>query len=179
MQITFNFAWVESEYDEFRTDLPFAFTQERPTGGNFPPVIIRRPFDYSGNTLIASPEFSFTGSIDYEIPLPGQIGGRGIGTLTPRYSFSWKDDVFFDAGSGTGAYLNFPEATFGQEAFWIHNATLSWRSEDSLIEITGWVHNFMDEYYKTNSTDNSVGLNYLLHSWADPRTYGITATVSF
>jgi iron complex outermembrane receptor protein len=180
MNITFNFAWVNSEYDEFVTDLPFKFAQERPNGrGNFPAITIYKTFDYSGNTLIASPEFSFTSSIDYEIPLPGQIVGRGLGSLTPRYSVSWKDDVYFDPGKGTGAYLNFPEATFGQEAFWVHNAALSWRSENDLIEITGWVHNFMDEYYKTNSDDLSVGLNFLLHSWADPRTYGVTVTISF
>ncbi|MCH7643781.1 MAG: TonB-dependent receptor [Myxococcales bacterium] len=180
MNITFNFAWVESEYDEFRTTLPFDFSMERPGGrGGFNRVTIRVPFDYSGNTLIASPEFSFTGSINYQIVLPGQIAGRGLGTLTPRYSFSWKDDVFFDAGSGTGAYLNFPVATFGQEAFWIHNAALSWRSENELIEITGWVHNFLDEFYKTNSEDVSIGLSYILNSWADPRMYGITVTISY
>jgi iron complex outermembrane receptor protein len=179
MQITFNFAWVDSEYDEFVTVLPFFFAQERPNGGNFPPQIIHVPFDYSGNTLIASPELSFTGSIDYEIPLPGQIAGRGLGTLVPRYSFSWKDDVFFDAGEGRGAYLNFPKATFGQKAFWIHNASLSWSSENELLEITAWVHNLRDEFYKINSDDLSVGLNYLLHSWADPRTYGISATIAF
>ncbi len=180
MNITFNFAWVESEYDEFITDLPFFFSQPRPNGrGNFEPIVIRVPFDYSGNTLIGSPEFSFTGSIDYEIPLPGEVLGRGLGTLTPRYSFSWKDEVFFDAGEGKGSQLNFPEATFGQEAFWIHNASLSWRSENELLEITGWVHNFMDTHYKLSSDDLSVGLNYLLHSWADPRTYGITVTLSY
>jgi len=180
MQISFNFAWVESEYDQFMTDLPFFFAQPRPNGqGNFPPKVIRVPFDYSGNPLIGSPKYSFTGSIDYEIPLPGEIRGHGVGTLTPRYSFSWKDDVYFDAGKGQGAYLNFPIATFGQEAFWIHNAALSWRSENELIEITGWVHNFMNQYYKLSSDDLSVGLNYLLHSWADPRTYGITVTLSY
>jgi iron complex outermembrane receptor protein len=180
MEITFNFAWVESVYDEFLTTLPFKFAQERPNGqGNFPPKTIFKTFDYSGNTLIASPRFSFTGSIDYEIPLPGEISGHGLGFIIPRYSFSWKDDVYFDAGKGQGAYLNFPVATFGQEAFWIHNAALSWRSESEMIEITGWVHNIFDEYYKTNSEDYSVGVNFLLHSWADPRTYGVTATISF
>jgi iron complex outermembrane receptor protein len=180
MSITFNFAWVESQYNEFRTLLPFKFAQERPNGqGNFPPKEIFKEFDYSGNTLLASPRFSFTGSIDYEIPLPGEIFGRGLGKIVPRYSFSWKDDVYFDAAQGKGAYDNFPVATFGQEAFWVHNAALSWRSENELLEITGWVHNFMNEYYKTSSDDYSVGFNFLLHSWADPRMYGITVTLSY
>jgi len=37
----------------------------------------------------------------------------------------------------------------------------------------------MNEYYKTSSDDYSVGYNFLLHSWADPRTYGITVTLSY
>jgi hypothetical protein len=48
-----------------------------------------------------------------------------------------------------------------------------------MLEITAWVHNFMDEFYKTNTDDLSRALGYLLHSWSDPKTYGITATVSF
>jgi iron complex outermembrane receptor protein len=180
MNVTFNGAWVESEYNEFITDLPFRFQPTKPGGRNVGGrITVRFPFDYSGNDLIGSPRFSFTGSIDYEIPLPGQIFGRGLGTLSPRYSFSWKDDIFFDAGSGKGAYLNFPEATFGQEAFWIHNASLSWRSENELIEVTGWVHNFLDEHYKTSSDDVSIGLQYILNAWADPRTYGITISLSY
>jgi iron complex outermembrane receptor protein len=180
MNIGFNAAWVESNYSEFITYLPFKFFPIKPGGRTNPrPVVVLFPFDYSGNDLIGAPQFSFTGSIDYEIPLPGEIAGRGLGSLTPRYSFSWKDDIYFDPSSGQGTYINFPKSTFGQEAFWIHNASLSWRSEDSLVEITGWVHNFLDEYYKTASFDLSQGLNYIQNAWADPRTYGITVTLSY
>jgi len=176
MNITFNAAWVESEYNEFTTLLPFRFRKARPGGmGFFPPIIVRFPFDYAGNDLIGSPRFSFTGSIDYEIPLPGAFPG----SLSPRYSFSWKDDIYFDSSSGTGAYLNFPESYFGQEAFWIHNASLSWRSENDRFEVTGWVHNFLDQHYKTSSDDLSQGLGYILNAWADPRTYGVTVSLSY
>jgi iron complex outermembrane receptor protein len=180
MSITFNAAWVESVYDEFKTLLPFNF--RRTIAGSkkrFPKEKIWFPFDYSGNDLIGSPNFSFTGSIDYEIPLPGQISGRGLGSLTPRYSFSWKDSIYFDPGSGRGTYLNFPKATFGQKSFWIHNASLSWGSENELIEITAWVHNLANQYYKTWSGDYSLGVNYILDAWADPRTYGISVSLSF
>jgi iron complex outermembrane receptor protein len=180
MDITFNFAWVESEYNEFVIGLPFFFSRPRPNGrGTFPPTIVRFPFDYSGNDLIGSPQYSFTGSIQYEIPLPGQIEGHGLGTLTPRYSFSWKDDIYFDSAEGQGSYINFPKSFFGQESFWIHNASLTWRSENSRFEVTGWVHNFLDEYYKTWSGDSSIGLSYTQNAWADPRTYGVSVTVSY
>jgi len=180
LQITFNAAWVESDYSEFITELPFRFRPMKPGGRIVGEIVtVWFPFDYSGNDLIGSPRYSFTGSIQYEIPLPWQIAGHGLGSLTPAYSVSWKDDIYFDAGSGRGAYLNFPEATFGQPAFWIHNASLTWKSENEMIEVVGWVHNFLDEHYKTSSDDLSIGLSFIRNAYADPRTYGITVTLSY
>jgi iron complex outermembrane receptor protein len=179
MNITFNAAWVESLYDEFEIFLPFRFQPVKPGGRKIGGVEkIWFPFDYSGNRLLGSPNFSFTGSIDYEIPLPGGVVGPFPGVLVPRYSFNWKDDIFFDTAEGKGSYQNFPESYFGEKAFWIHNASLSWRSENDWIEITGWVHNFLDQRYKTSSDDFS-GLGYTRNAWADPRTYGISLSVSY
>ena len=180
MNLTLNAAWVESEYTEFVVPLPFQKQPVKPPSGKpRPPVSFRKEFDYSGNPLIASPRFSVTGSVDYEIPIPAQPGRPGLGFIIPRFSFSWKDDVFFDAGRGTGALLNFPEATFGQEAFWVFNGALSWRSEDERIELTGWVHNFTDNHYKIQSFDLSRGFRLILDAYADPRTYGVTLTISY
>jgi iron complex outermembrane receptor protein len=180
LSLTYNFAWVESEYTNFVVGLPFQRREKKPTGiGFYPPINYRKEFDYSGNPLIASPRYSMTGSVDYTIPIPAKIGRPGLGFIIPRFSFSWKDDVFFDAGRGQGALLNFPEATFGQKSFWVFNASLGWRSEDERIEVVGWVHNFMDERYKTQNFDLSRGLQLILEAYADPRTYGVTVTVSF
>jgi iron complex outermembrane receptor protein len=179
MNITLNASWVESEYLDFKIDLPFQFRQPKPGGGFFPPVFFTQEFDYSGNPLIAAPRFSATGSIDYRIPLPWQVGQRGLGYVTPRFSFSWKDDVFYDATSGQGAMQNFPTGTFGQKAFWIFNGSLSWLSDTERIEITGWVHNALDTHYKTQSFDLSRGFRKILDAYADPRTFGITVSASF
>ena len=180
LTLTFNAAWVESEYTEFIVALPFQIREDRQGGGPRPPAIkFLREFDYSGNPLIASPRFSMTGTITYNILLPGGFRGHGMGTLTPRFSFSWKDDVFFDAGRGQGALLNFPEATFGQEAFWVFNSALSWRSDNERFEVTGWVHNFLDEHYKTQSDDLHRAFALLRDAYADPRTYGITVSLSY
>jgi outer membrane receptor protein involved in Fe transport len=136
-------------------------------------------FDYTGNTLLASPNWSVTGSIEYDIPLPGQVAGRGLGTLTPRFSFSWKDDVLYDTCGGRGNRCNFRPGSFGQDAFWVFNAALTWTSEKEMFTLTGWVRNFMDEHYKTQSLDRSRGLGVILDAYADPRTYGITASFAF
>jgi iron complex outermembrane receptor protein len=179
LNLTYNFAWVRSEYNEFVVRLPFLIREEAKPGTQpRPPFEVLKEFDYSGNPLIASPRYSMTGSASYEIPLP-EWNGWALGSLTPRFSFSYKDDVFYDATSGKGALNNFPEGTFGQEAYWIYNAALTWRSEDERFEVLGWVHNFLDEHYKTESFDVSRGFNLILDAYADPRTYGVTVSVSF
>jgi outer membrane receptor protein involved in Fe transport len=121
-----------------------------------------------------------TGSIGYEVPLPGTLFNQGLGSLTPYFSFVWKDDMYYDACEGTGVRCNFPDkGTFGQTAFWVVNAALTWRSEDERFELTGWVHNFLDEHYKTQNFDLTDGLGIILDAYADPRTYGMTFTMSF
>jgi iron complex outermembrane receptor protein len=181
LTLNYNFSWVESEYKDFIVSLPFFIRQERAGGGiqagQF--TTVRFDFDYSGNPLIASPRFAMAGSVAYEIPLPWQLGDFGLGTLTPRFSFAWKSDLYFDASSGRGAQVNFPVATFGQPAYWVLNGSLRWRSEDERFELLGWVHNFLDEHYRTESFDLSREFRLLLDAYAEPRTYGITATIAF
>ena len=180
MSVTLNASWVESEYLDFKVGLPFTIRKKIPgTQRYFPSITVLQEFDYSGHPLIASPHFSVTGSIDYRIPLPQQVGGRELGYVTPRFSFSWKDDVFYDATSGQGALQNFPTATFGQTAFWIINGSLSWLSADERFEVTGWVHNALDEHYKSQSFDMSRGYGIILDAYADPRTYGVTVSLAF
>jgi iron complex outermembrane receptor protein len=183
LYLTLNAAWVESEYKEFVIDIPDKIRLPKPCRTCPPPdprfIIIERKFDYTGNTLIASPNFSATGSIEYDIPLPGQVAGRSLGTLTPRFSFSWKDEMLYDACGGRGNRCNFEAGFFGQDDFWIFNAALTWTSENEMFTLTGWVHNFMDEHYKTQSFDLSRGLGIILDAYADPRTYGVTVTLTF
>ena len=152
---------------------------EGPPGTRPQRIDFQKVFDYSGNDLIAAPEFAVTGSISYEIPLPGSIGTRGLGFLTPRFSFSWKDDIFHDASGGRGVQVNFPEGTFGQEAFWIYNASLGWKSENSGFEVIGWVRNFLDERYTIQSFDLTRGFGIILDAYSDPRTYGLTVTLTY
>jgi iron complex outermembrane receptor protein len=183
LYITLNAAWVESEYEEFSVSFSERIAFPKPCRTcprpDPPFVIIERVYDYTGNTLLASPNWSVTGSIEYDIPLPGQVAGRGLGTLTPRFSFSWKDDVLYDTCGGRGNRCNFRPGSFGQDAFWVFNAALTWTSEKEMFTLTGWVRNFMDEHYKTQSLDRSRGLGVILDAYADPRTYGITASFAF
>jgi iron complex outermembrane receptor protein len=182
LYLTFNGAWVESEYEEFVVTFSETFTFPKQRGEpppDPPSIVIQREFDYTGNTLIASPNLSMTGSVEYAIPLPGMVAGRGFGTLTPRFSFSWKDEMLYDQCGGRGNRCNFEEGFFGQDAYWVFNAALTWTSENEMFTLTGWVHNFLDEHYKSQSFDLSRGLGIILDVYADPRTYGMTATFAF
>ncbi len=179
LNITFNGSWVDSEYLDFKVNIPFRRV-ERPCPNCDPiQVSFEKEFDYSGSELVASPNFSMTGSISYEIPLPGHIGSRGLGFLVPRFSFSWKDDIFFDASNGTGPLTNFPEGTFSQSAFWLFNGSLAWRSENSGVEVIGWVRNFLDTHYKTQAFDLTQGFGSIIDAWSEPRTYGLTVTLPY
>jgi len=181
LNLTYNFAWVYSEYLDFTVGYTETFRPPRPcrTCPRPDPVLIPRTYDYTGNPLIASPSFSMTGSAEYELPLPGTLFGSGLGTLTPRFSFSWKDQIFFDACSGKGTACNFEEGFFGEEPTWVFNAALTWRSEGERFELTGWVHNFLDNYYKVQNFDLTQSFGIILDAYAEPRMFGITATVSF
>jgi iron complex outermembrane receptor protein len=183
LNISYNFAWVKSEYLDF--SVTYVDRQKKPKECRTcpppdPPFIdIFRSYDYTGNPLIASPRYAMTGSVEYELPLPGRLFGRSLGTLTPRFSFSWKDQIFFDTCSGRGTKCNFTDGFFGQEPYWLFNTTLTWRSADERFELMGWVHNFTNQYYKTQNFDLSEGIGVILDAYAEPRTFGITATISF
>jgi iron complex outermembrane receptor protein len=180
LDLTYNFAWVESEYLDFSVSFTEIFRPPRPcrTCPRPDPVELFRSYVYTGSPLIASPRYSMTGSAAYTLPL-GTLAGWSLGSITPRLSFSWKSEVFFDPCMGRGTRCNFEEGFFGQQPYWVFNAALTWRSEDDRFELMGWVHNFMDEHYKTQNFDLSRGLGVILDAYAEPRTYGITATVSF
>jgi iron complex outermembrane receptor protein len=183
LYITFNGAWVESEYEEFVVSFSEKFRKPKPCRTCPPPdppsIVIQRKFDYSGNTLIASPRLSATGSIEYDIPLPWQVGRYGLGTVSPRFSFTWKDTLLYDQCGGRGNRCNFDAAFFAQEPFWVFNAALTWASENERITVTGWTRNFLNTHYKTQSFDLSRGLGIILDVYAEPRTFGVTATLAF
>jgi hypothetical protein len=41
------------------------------------------------------------------------------------------------------------------------------------------VHNFLDEHYKSQSFDVTRAWGTILDAYADPRTYGLTVTLTY
>ncbi|HEX5065888.1 MAG TPA: hypothetical protein VFY49_07230, partial [Myxococcota bacterium] len=134
--------------------------------------------DYTGNRLINSPQFKFSGAVDYTFEL-----GR-YGAILPRMDFAWTDDTFFDPAEGKGNPNAFgqqflPDYAVGQKAYWVLNGRLGYRTEDGTIEIAGWVRNFLDATYKTYGFDASQFSQVVINYYGEPRTYGMDFTVRF
>jgi iron complex outermembrane receptor protein len=121
-------------------------------------------FDYSGNPLIAAPEWSLSGIVEYQIPL------SRWGSLVPQYDFSYRSKVYLDPQHAD---------PISQDPYWLHNARLAYRTPDGRWEVAGWVQNFMDEHYKVDVFDFSRDFETILAVYGDPRTYGITVAFAW
>jgi iron complex outermembrane receptor protein len=167
-RLILNFAggYLDSEYTEFMTS--FERRSFEP-GQGF--TIINVEADYSGNRLIASPDWSFTGSVQYTVP-------SRFGDLTPRFSFSYRDDTFFDANEGCGAEDNIPECLLQQPSLWLFNATLRYAAPGGQIEVLAFVRNFLDKEYKVQSFDVTTN-GFVIDVYGEPRTFGAAITLRF
>lgn len=165
------FAWLESKY------LDFDQTTRRQIPGSFPPAFSSSRQDYSGSRLIASPEFSFSGGIRYDWAIDG------LGTITPRFDFSWRSEIFFDPNEGRGYFERngefLPGGTLGDDDLALLHAQLSYATPEDRVTLTGWVRNLTDEAYKVDGFDLSDGFDSVLYVIGVPRTYGLTAEIRF
>jgi len=166
LEFDVRFGWLDSEFLDFQTEtlIPLA-------SGN---GVIEVTNDFTGNTLLNSPEFSVSGGFRWAFEL-----GR-LGTLTPRYDFSWTDEVFFDPTEGRGTPRGgerLPKGTLGQAALLTHNVRLSYSPRSGGIELSGWCRNVTDERSKTYAFDASRFRSVVINFVGDPRSCG--ADVAF
>lgn len=168
LELTARAGWLESTF------LDFSDTGARPSG--IPNVVVQDVFDFNGNRLPNTPRFKVSASASYALEL-----GR-FGTVIPRWDVSWTDEIFFNQTNGRGvpgANVTMPNRTIGQQPYWLHNARLTYRVPSGNIEVSGWVRNVTDELYKTLSFDASAGPGLVGNLVGDPRTYGLSVSLSF
>jgi iron complex outermembrane receptor protein len=149
-----SFAWLESRYTDF------LHTRVDSSGA----ADLARTENFSGNQLINAPQFAFAGYAQWDFRV-----GR-YGTLTPRVDWSFKDEVFFSPAN---------IEPVSQGALWLMNARLAYRTPDDTIEVVGWVRNLTDEIYRLDVIDLTRFQKSILYAMGDPRTYGISLSVSF
>jgi iron complex outermembrane receptor protein len=166
------FSWLESQFLDFqRRD---QFLRSGGAGGS----VVFRDAQNSGNSLLNSPEFKVSLTAEQTIPLDR------YGSLTARYDGVWTATTFYDASAGKGlgdldGVQFLPDDTIAQQPFWLHNARVSWRAPGGRFELAGWVRNIEDKAYKTFAFDGSTFQATTIYFVGDPRTYGLSATVTF
>jgi iron complex outermembrane receptor protein len=112
--------------------------------------------DYSGNQLPLSPHVSFSGLIDYKVPV-------GPGTLDLQFNANYKSHQFFDIS-------NDPYTTQG--GYWIENARVAYQFDDSHWEVAGFVRNLSDQKYYLDAFDLSF-VGFIQGITGAPRTFGV------
>jgi outer membrane receptor protein involved in Fe transport len=167
-------SWLETQFLEFIQEQ----AQTRTLG--LRKVNFIRELDFSGNSLLNSPEFKVSLTADQTVPL-----GR-YGSMNFRWDGAWTDEVAYDASEGAGTPtfegIQFmPDNTIGQKAYWLHNFRVGYRTPDGGIELAAWVRNATDEVYKTFAFDASaLQINRTtIYFLGDPRTYGLSLTATF
>ncbi len=153
-QLFVSFAWLEAKYTDFVN------VKINLAGGNSVPITENN----SGNRLINAPKLAFSGFTRWPIDL----GGRG--TLIPRLDWAFKDKVYFSPTN---------EEPLSQDAFWLLNCRIAYKTPNDAIEIAGWVRNLTNEIYRVDVINLSAFRGSVLYAIGDPRTYGLSVQYNF
>lgn len=156
IRIRLNFAWLDAHY----TDFVNIFTLQS-IGDSLTETT--QAEDFTGNRVVNSPEFAFIGFVAWPIP-------TRWGTFVPRFDWSHKGAVFFSPQNSS---------LVKQDALWLANVRLAYRSPDESIELAGWVRNLTDQAYTEDVFNLARLRSAILHAIGDPRTYGVTLTLRF
>jgi iron complex outermembrane receptor protein len=150
-----NLGWLDSEFGSF------VVTKTVPQPRGSPEEF---QFNYKGNRLVAAPEWNFSAIAEWEFPL------FGWGSLVPQYDLNWRSKAYLD-----------PQMVdpISQDAYWVHNARIAYRTPDDRIELAFWVSNLFKEEYKVDVFDVTRDGNTILEVWSEPRTYGVTLSLNW
>jgi iron complex outermembrane receptor protein len=147
--------WLDTEFRDFKVTKTILGRRGAPTP---------HTFDYEGHALVAAPRWNFSIIADYEIPL------FGWGALVPGYDVNWRSKVYLD-----------PQQLdpISQEAYFLHNCRIAYRTPSERIELAFWVSNLFEEEYKVDVFDVTRDANTILEVWGEPRTYGVTLSLNW
>jgi outer membrane receptor protein involved in Fe transport len=171
LQLSANAGWLHGEFLDFQ----IRNTQRTGTGETIPITS-----DFSGDQLLNSPQFKASGAVTWDLDF-----GR-FGFVIPRYDFSWTDDVAFGLNEGRGTATTdlqgtprHPEFAIGQEAYWIHNVRLAYRTPTGNVEVAVFCRNLEDTVYKNYAFDATNFSQVVLNFVGTPRTIGLDVIVTF
>jgi outer membrane receptor protein involved in Fe transport len=151
--ISGNLGWLDSEFTEFLVTK----TSTRGQGTS-------RQFNYAGNQLVSAPKWNFAVISKYEFPL------FNWGTLIPQWDFNYRSKVYLDPQNID---------PISQDGYWLNNLRIAYRTPDNRIELAFWVANLFDEEYKIDTFDLTLEFNSIIEVWSEPRTYGVTLSLTW
>jgi iron complex outermembrane receptor protein len=93
----------------------------------------------NGNTLKKSPEFNFSASAQYTVPLPR-------GSLKLRADYSWVDEQFHDAANSRAFDAARTPITL-EDSYGLLNARVAYLTAGEALEIAAYGNNLSDEVY--------------------------------
>ncbi len=115
--------------------------------------------DLSGNRLARTPEFTFSGGVDYNMPLSAAL------SLDARVEYQWQDDMPW-----------LVENTVFEESYGLLDARVAIESRDGGWEAALFGKNLTDELYRV---DAIPFLGDVFSRFGAPRSYGIQFAKSF
>ena len=121
--------------------------------------------DNQGNKLSNSPELMFNARARYEFPI-GESGWQAIVATDVMF----RDEVFFSLGNN---------GQNSQDSLWLWNGRIGVLSPDEHWDFSIWAKNLTDEFYTTQSYDNTGGIFPSQNYIGLPRTFGVNGKYSF
>ncbi len=154
-QIDGNFAYLNTEFDEFCTNDTRDLTRPIDTA-NCPGTP-----NLAGNKLPRAPEIQVNLAAMYTHDFGSNLEGFA------RVEWQHTGDQFFSV---------FNRPTIAQDAFNVFNASIGVSSDDGRWSVRGWARNLFDEEYFSNLFESGVSTTAAVPQGfvAPPRTYGVT-----
>ena len=153
-------AYLIAKYDKFCSGDP-----SNPTAPTSVGCTAANPIDLKGNTFPRAPKWSLTGTASYTIPV-------GDGGITLRGDARYQSKTFF---------TQFNRPLISQKGYTVVNGRVTYTTGGGRFSLSGFVNNIFDKTYFSEVLESGafnpqlVGQAYV----AAPRTYGISAAVSF
>jgi iron complex outermembrane receptor protein len=121
--------------------------------------------DADGNRLANSPKVMFNGRVRYEFP----IGSSGLRAYILS-DVAYRSKLYYSLSNN---------GQNSQDGFWLWDGRIALVSKDGNWETSVWVKNLTDEFYITQSYDNTGGIFPSQNFIGEPRTFGVNVQYNF
>lgn len=149
LRVNATVAYLDAVFNDFLTVSPLDATQT--------------PVNVKGSSPDRAPEWKGTLGFDYTLPVSNGAG------LTFSANAAYTGEQYFSE-------FNIP--IFGEDAYTLVDASITYESADDRWTAQLWGKNLTDEFRHTEINTNSVG-RVLVGAFTPPRTWGVTVGYNF